>query len=67
MTDESFEQGLLEYPLYTKPQVWKSRAVPEVLVSGHHEKIRAWRKEQAETITRERRPDLWARYAGDKS
>ena len=67
LTDESFEQGLLEYPLYTRPQVWKSRAVPEVLVSGHHEKIRAWRKEQAETITRERRPDLWARYAGDNS
>ena len=67
LTDESFEQGLLEYPQYTRPQVWKNRAVPEVLVSGHHEKVRAWRKEQAETITRERRPDLWARYAGDKS
>ncbi len=67
LTDESFEQGLLEYPQYTRPQVWKSRAVPEVLVSGHHEKVRAWRKEQAETITRERRPDLWARYAGDNS
>ena len=67
LTDESFEHGLLEYPQYTRPQVWKSRAVPEVLVSGHHEKVRAWRKEQAETITRERRPDLWARYAGDNS
>ncbi len=67
LTDESFEQGLLEYPQYTRPQVWKSRAVPEVLVSGHHEKVRAWRKKQAETITRERRPDLWARYAGDNS
>ncbi len=67
LTDESFEQGLLEYPQYTRPQVWKNRAVPEVLVSGHHEKVRAWRKEQAETITRERRPDLWARYAEDNS
>ena len=67
LTDESFEHGLLEYPQYTRPQVWKSRAVPEVLVSGHHEKVRAWRKEQAETITRERRPDLWARYAGRDS
>ena len=67
LTDESFEQGLLEHPQYTRPQVWKNRAVPEVLVSGHHEKVRAWRKEQAETITRERRPDLWARYAGDNS
>ena len=67
LRDESFEHGLLEYPQYTRPQVWKSRAVPEVLVSGHHEKVRAWRKEQAETITRERRPDLWARYAGDNS
>ncbi|MCH7864154.1 MAG: tRNA (guanosine(37)-N1)-methyltransferase TrmD [Proteobacteria bacterium] len=67
LTDESFEKGLLEYPQYTRPQVWKNRAVPEVLVSGHHEKVRAWRQEQAETITRERRPDLWARYAGRDS
>ena len=67
LTDESFEHGRLEYPQYTRPQVWKSRAVPEVLVSGHHEKVRAWRREQAETITRERRPDLWARYAGRDS
>jgi tRNA (guanine37-N1)-methyltransferase len=61
--DESFAAGLLEYPHYTRPQDWCGRAVPEVLVSGHHEKIRAWRRAQAEAVTRERRPDLWARYA----
>lgn len=64
LTEESFETGLLEYPQYTRPQEWQGRAVPEVLVSGHHENVRAWRKEKAEDITRERRPDLWARYAG---
>jgi tRNA (guanine37-N1)-methyltransferase len=62
LVEESFEQGLLEYPLYTRPQNWCGRAVPEVLLSGHHEKIRAWRLGEAEKITRERRPDLWARY-----
>ena len=65
LTDESFEHGLLEYPQYTRPQDWNGRTVPDVLVSGHHEKVKAWRKEQAEAITRERRPDLWARYAGN--
>lgn len=63
LDEESFAQGLLEYPHYTRPQVWCGRAVPEILASGHHEKIRAWRLAQAESITRERRPDLWARYA----
>ena len=63
LAEESFERGLLEYPQYTRPQVWRGRAVPEVLVSGHHERIRAWRLEQAEKVTRERRPDLWRRYA----
>ncbi|MBI1985348.1 MAG: tRNA (guanosine(37)-N1)-methyltransferase TrmD [Rhodospirillales bacterium] len=63
LAEESFEAGLLEYPQYTRPQVWQGRAVPDVLVSGHHEKVRAWRRERAEQITRERRPDLWARYA----
>jgi tRNA (guanine37-N1)-methyltransferase len=62
LTEESFEWGLLEYPHYTRPQTWEGRAVPETLLSGHHEKIRAWRKRQAEEITRLRRPDLWARY-----
>jgi tRNA (guanine37-N1)-methyltransferase len=58
---EGFE-GLLEYPLYTRPAEWQGRKVPEVLTSGHHEKVRRWRQAQAEEITRTRRPDLWARY-----
>ena len=62
LEEESFEWGLLEYPHYTRPQLWDDRAVPEVLLSGHHEKIRAWRKRQAEEVTRQRRPDLWGRY-----
>jgi tRNA (guanine37-N1)-methyltransferase len=60
--DESFERGLLEYPHYTRPAVWEGREVPEVLLSGHHAEIAAWRRRQAEEITRRRRPDLWARY-----
>ena len=63
LAEESFERGLLEYPHYTRPQVWQGRAVPEVLVSGHHAKVRAWRTREAERITRERRPDLWRSYA----
>ncbi len=62
LEEESFQSGLLEYPHYTRPAKWHGRSVPEVLLSGHHEKIRAWRREQAERITRERRPDLWDRY-----
>ncbi|NQV48560.1 MAG: tRNA (guanosine(37)-N1)-methyltransferase TrmD, partial [Rhodospirillaceae bacterium] len=61
--DESFERGLLEYPHYTRPQEWKGRQVPEVLLSGHHENIKAWRRAEAEKITRERRPDLMERAA----
>ena len=60
--EESFERGLLEYPHYTRPQEWRGRVVPEVLLSGHHEKIKAWRKSQAEEMTKQRRPDLWAAY-----
>ena len=60
--DESFENGLLEYPHYTRPQIWEGRAVPEVLRSGDHAKIAAWRKQRAEEDTRLRRPDLWGRY-----
>ena len=60
--EESFERGLLEYPHYTRPADWQGRAVPEPLLSGHHENIRRWRRQQAEEITRQRRPDLWARY-----
>jgi tRNA (guanine37-N1)-methyltransferase len=59
--EESFEAGLLEYPHYTKPQEFEGRPIPEVLNSGHHGKVAAWRREQAERATRERRPDLWAR------
>ncbi len=62
LDEESFQRGLLEYPHYTRPQEWQGRAVPEVLLSGHHEKIRRWRAAQAETATQERRPDLWERY-----
>ena len=62
LAEESFEWGLLEYPHYTRPQQWGERAVPEVLLSGHHENIRSWRKRQAEQVTRQRRPDLWDRY-----
>jgi len=64
LDDESFARGLLEYPHYTRPQVWQGRAVPEVLLSGHHEQIRQWRERQAETATQTRRPDLWERYLG---
>ncbi len=60
--EESFEAGLLEYPQYTRPPEWRGIKVPEVLISGHHEKVRAWRQAQAETITQERRPDLYERY-----
>jgi tRNA (guanine37-N1)-methyltransferase len=62
LVEESFVEGLLEYPLYTQPRDWNGMAVPEVLLSGHHANIQAWRREQAEIITRDRRPDLWARY-----
>jgi len=65
LAEESFEEGLLEYPHYTRPQEWKGRKVPGVLISGHHEKVRDWRRQQSEAITRERRPDLWARYAAN--
>ena len=65
--EESFTDGLLEYPHYTRPALWRDElerdwAVPEVLVSGHHEKVKAWRRAEAERLTRERRPDLWSRY-----
>ena len=57
--DESFSDGLLEHPQYTRPAVWKGRPIPEVLMSGHHGKIAKWRREMAEALTKERRPDLW--------
>ncbi|MFL5252644.1 MAG: tRNA (guanosine(37)-N1)-methyltransferase TrmD [Rhodopila sp.] len=57
--EESFSHGLLEYPHYTRPAEWQGRAVPDVLLSGHHAAVAAWRQEQSERITRDRRPDLW--------
>jgi tRNA (guanine37-N1)-methyltransferase len=62
-TEESFSGGLLEYPHYTRPAEWQGRRVPDVLLSGHHGAVAAWRKAEAERITRERRPDLWAEAA----
>jgi tRNA (guanine37-N1)-methyltransferase len=60
--EESFAQGLLEYPQYTRPQMWEDRAIPEVLISGDHAAVAAFRRAEAERLTRMRRPDLWARY-----
>jgi len=60
--EESFASGLLEYPHYTRPALWKGRAVPDVLLGGDHEAVAAWRRAEAERVTRERRPDLWAAY-----
>ena len=62
--EESFERGLLEYPHYTRPYRWEGRTIPEVLRSGDHARIDAWRRRQAEAITRSRRPDLWERHGG---
>lgn len=63
---ESFAGGLLEHPQYTRPQVWEGRQVPEVLLSGHHERIRAWRRARAEELTKARRRDLWERYCAER-
>jgi tRNA (guanine37-N1)-methyltransferase len=62
--EESFEEGLLEYPHYTRPQEWEGRTIPEVLRSGDHARIAAWRKAMSESDTRSRRPDLWERHGG---
>jgi tRNA (guanine37-N1)-methyltransferase len=67
LNEESFADGLLEYPQYTKPQNWEEREIPAVLLSGHHAEIASWRKRKAEDITRSRRPDLWARYMAEKN
>ena len=64
--DESFENGLLEYPQYTKPQIWEEKSVPEVLLSGDHAKIKDWRLSQSEAITQRHRPDLWKKYTNNK-
>tara|TARA_B100001741_G_scaffold155216_1_gene128145 strand:- start:166 stop:852 length:687 start_codon:yes stop_codon:yes gene_type:complete len=65
LNDESFQNGLLEYPQFTKPQIWEKKQVPEVLLSGDHNKIKDWRLSQSEAITRVRRPDLWQKYKKD--
>ena len=62
IVDESFQDGLLEYPQYTKPQIWQENKVPDVLLSGDHAKIKDWRLSQSEAITRDRRPDLWQKH-----
>ncbi len=72
LTEESFEQDLLEYPHYTRPAIWRDRkggehTVPEVLSSGHHGNIAAWRRDEAEEVTRSRRPDLWAKHAAGQT
>lgn len=66
LAEESFASGLLEYPHYTRPRLWEGRAIPEVLLSGDHEKIAKWRREQAEALTKSRRPDLWESLTGRK-
>ena len=66
LTDETFERNLLEYPQYTKPQKWEKKEVPNVLLTGDHAKIKGWRLDQAESITRRRRPDLWKKYKKNK-
>lgn len=67
LEDESFENYLLEYPQYTRPITWNDRDVPEVLLSGHHQKINRWRRQQAEIATKERRPDLFKKYLDSKN
>ncbi|MGB0919110.1 MAG: tRNA (guanosine(37)-N1)-methyltransferase TrmD [Holosporaceae bacterium] len=66
LDEESFEDGLLEYPHFTRPRVWQERPVPDVLLSGHHEKIRAWRTEQRLLLTKKTRPDLWKSFTDRK-
>ena len=65
--DESHFNGLLEYPQYTRPEIWEGEGVPQVLLSGHHKNIAQWRAEQSLEITRDRRPDLWAKWSKDNS
>ncbi|MBO9464158.1 tRNA (guanosine(37)-N1)-methyltransferase TrmD [Tropicibacter sp. R15_0] len=64
--DESHSAGLLEHPQYTRPAEWQGRAIPDILMSGHHGKIDVWRREQSESLTQERRPDLWQKHLEDK-
>jgi len=64
--EESFSEGLLEHPQYTKPAVWEGHAIPEVLLSGHHANVATWRKAVAERLTKERRPDLWRAHLASR-
>ena len=64
-SEESFASGLLEYPHFTRPREWEGRPIPDVLLSGDHEKIAKWRREQAEALTKARRPDLWEKHRKD--
>ena len=66
LNEETFERNLLEYPQFTKPQKWEEKDVPNVLLSGDHAKIKRWRLDQSEDITRRRRPDLWKKYKKKK-
>ena len=66
LTEETFEKNLLEYPQYTKPQIWEKKSVPQVLLSGDHAKIKDWRLTQSKDITRRRRSDLWEKYKKNK-
>lgn len=66
LSEESFSNGLLEYPHYTKPAVWQNRSVPDVLLSGHHANIQKWRRQQSEEITKTNRPDLWETYLANQ-
>jgi tRNA (guanine37-N1)-methyltransferase len=65
LCSESFEDGLLEHPQYTRPRTFEGLDIPEVLLSGDHQKVARWRQEQREATTRERRPDLWATYSAN--
>lgn len=67
LDEESFTSGLLEYPHYTRPRDWEGRAIPEILLSGDHEKIAKWRRKQAESLTKARRPDLWDKHGKSKA
>ena len=66
LREESFASGLLEYPQYTRPQMWEGLEIPDVLLSGHHGKIKEWRQEMSEILTKTRRPDLWKEYMRNK-
>ena len=66
-SEESFEDGLLEYPQYTRPTEWQGHLIPDILLSGHHQKIADWRHLQSEEITKQRRPDLWKKYLASKN